>query len=166
MQPGRSSRRPANRGPRSPPPMRVRPLPRAFDLWWTALLLLQRSEAAPAAHSCYYFIVHVSHCKPGAPAGGSAYDSCLACAKQHSSQEPGCTEKLMEDACHGTLPGPPRPPPPPAAQGDLELTLLTSAAAEKGAVCRTNSRKSIASKHDCGWSTVGANVSWRFERSH
>ena len=97
----------------------------------------QQHSAAlqPAAHSCYYFIVHASDCKPAKDAVGNA--RCLSCAKDAVSKMPKvgyehCTQALIEDACHGILPP---EPPAPAKASDLTLTLLPDAATEKGAVC-------------------------------
>ena len=89
-----------------------------------------------ADHSCYYYIVHISHCKPAKDPAGN--DKCMACAHDALSKEPKagyehCTLPLIQDACHGILPHPVPPPPPKAS--DLTLTLLPGAAAEKGAVC-------------------------------
>lgn len=94
------------------------------------------------AHSCYFYIVHVSDCKPSKSKTGIA--QCLSCAAHALPHEPAtgyehCTQKLIDDACHGILPphpspSPPSPPAPPKAS-DMVLTLLPDAAKEKGAVC-------------------------------
>lgn len=86
-------------------------------------------------HSCYYWVVSGLGCTPGSTA--SAVANCLACAEAHNAtlKQEGCTQPLINSACHGVKPPtPPRPPTPPQP-GAMTLTLLTEAAAEKGAVC-------------------------------
>ena len=88
------------------------------------------------AHSCYYFINN----DPAGPRCGGRqgstpdeFSKCVACATKAKPSEPKsyipCTEKLIDDACHGIL------PPEPPSSGALKLTLLSKAAQDKGAVC-------------------------------
>ena len=92
--------------------------------------------AMSGGHSCYYFVVHESGCKPETK-GGASYAACQSCAAKALPKEPTsyehCNQTLIDAACHGILPPSPTPAPPKA--GDLALTLLPDAAKEKGAVC-------------------------------
>lgn len=100
------------------------------------LALAPLPASAEAGHSCYFFVVHQSGCKPS-PGGGAALAACLSCAARALPKEPHgyqhCTQPLIDQACHGVLPPAPGPAPPKA--GDLALTLLPDAAKARGAVC-------------------------------
>ena len=94
------------------------------------LLLVLGFLQSTAAHSCYYFVNDVVKCSHGHSDPDIA--KCIACADKAKAQEPkgaNCTDKLISDACRGILPN------EPASAGQMNLTLLHAAAAEKGAVC-------------------------------
>ena len=88
------------------------------------------------AHSCYYFINRDPagpHCGGRQGSTSAEFAKCVACATKALPNEPPsythCTTTLIDGACKGIL------PPEPAGSGTLELTLLSQAAKDRGAVC-------------------------------